>query len=204
MTTAQTEGQTLPYLTITTTISPLSCQSTSIIVAATSVLAHVGQLACWSLDALFEGRGVCSAVFADLLTLEQAIYHRFTLRTTTSWRSHSWPTSKSVLASCPTWLSPALSRPTPPVSLLQLSDLARAWSDRADNDIGLSDILAFAAAGDMFTKTDPRGTHQPRFLRALPDGRAPHQTPASQRYSVALSKDSLASFPAPSSTYWKP
>ena len=49
---------------------------------------------------------------------------------------------------------------------LQLWDLAHTWSDRDDNDIDMSDILAWEAAVYMFIKLGPSWPQQPRFPTA--------------------------------------
>ena len=61
------------------------------------------------------------------------------------------------------------SRSTPAELPFTSWTLAHTWSDKGDNDIDLSDILALVADVYMFIKLDPAWPQQPRFFRALPE-----------------------------------
>ena len=90
MTTAQTQGQILPYRTMMMKTAPALPLVNDLLIAAIKlVVAHArspGEQSALSLmfpgdlelDALFEDHGVCFAVDEGMLTLERAVYQRCT------------------------------------------------------------------------------------------------------------------------------
>ena len=75
------------------------------------------------------------------------------------YQPYSWPMDRLHCRLCPPASHQRISPPT--------LGPGSHWSDRGDNDIDLSDILALGAADHMFIKM--ARLQQPRFLRALPE-----------------------------------
>ena len=159
-------------------------------------LADVEQLTC---SLTFPGdHGVCSAVIVVLLTLEWAIYRRCV--------PGQPPLSVSQLANrrkCARLVTDFVAvLALPPHASgfpRHLLDLTHTWSDRSDNGINLSDILACAAAVCLFVVK----TQQPRFPRALPGLLT--AVAASRRASLTtlqccIQQGLYSKSPAPSST----
>ena len=120
------------------------------------------------LESVFEDHGACTEVITDSFAFERAICGRCALVR---------PTSISLTAGQQAKECSPLDRPRyclcPPASHQrvcpsQILDLAHTWSDRGDDDIDLSDILALTAAFNMFIKLDPAAaTTAPRTLPEL-------------------------------------
>ena len=198
MTTAQTQGQTLPYRTMMmTTKSPLSpvnhlhhCSGQGSSRPCSPPWEEQSALSLMfpsdlELDALFEDHGVCFAVVEDMLTLERAVCQQCTPgQLPLSGRQRTNRQKCSRLADL---VAAAVLPPHTADFPLQLLDFAHTWSARGDNDIDLFDILPLAAAVYIFIKTDPGRAHQPRYPRALPEllaaiaellaRRQPHNSP---------------------------
>ena len=147
---------------------------------------------------------MCSAVIADLLTLERAVYRRCApgqpppsvLQLANRRKSARLGTGLVAAVALP---------PNTGGFTLQVLDLAHVWSDRGDSDIDLSDILALAAAVHIFMKLNPplpQGTPA-RFPNC--SQRLEHFSPGTSpmTFQFCTQRGPSSRLPAPSSIFWK-